>query len=103
MFLLISVAGCGPIAETPQSIAAKSMLTTREAVIGMAVTADNMCRQKIIAEAECLQAKKAYEQFQVCYGVASDTFLLYVRNGAGDYNALAIQVLACKEAFGGGK
>lgn len=102
VLLVFSLSACATT-ENAQSIAAKSMLTSRQAVIGAATATDALCKQKTLSAANCMMAKAAYEQFQVCYGAASDTFLLYVQKGAGDYNALALQVIACQQTFGGVK
>ena len=102
ILLSCSMAACATT-ENAQSIAAKSMLTSRQAVIGAATATDALCKQKTLSEANCAMAKVAYDQFQICYGAATDTFLLYLQKGAGDYNALAAQVVACQQTFGGVK
>lgn len=99
--LAFSLTACGPVAESPQSIAAKTLLTTRQAVIGAATATDALCKTGQLKQPECQTAKKAYEQFQVCYEPLSTAFLLYVQNGSGDYNKLVSDTLLCRQAFGG--
>lgn len=89
--------------ETPQSIAAKTLLTSRQAVIGAAKTTDALCKSKTLSPADCAAAKKAYEQYQVCYNSVSDTFILYVHDGKGDYNMLVNEIMTCQQSFGGVK
>jgi hypothetical protein len=98
LLLAISLTACATT-ETPQSITAKSLLSSRQAVIASAATVDTLCKQKVMSMADCMAAKKAYEQFQACYGAASDTFILYVQKGDGDYNSLVSQVVACQQSF----
>ncbi|MRR33171.1 hypothetical protein EG829_00525 [bacterium] len=71
-------AGCATT-ETPQSIAAKSLLSSRQGVIAAATTVDALCSQGIIGKADCDKAAKTYTQAQAAYNTASDAFLLYIQ------------------------
>jgi hypothetical protein len=83
------------------SITAKTLLTSRQAVIGAAKATDALCKIGDVKPPECAAAKKAYEDYQTCYTAGSVAFLMYVQNGAGDYNALGTEVLDCQQKFGG--
>lgn len=102
--LILLIMACSLTAcprETPQSVAAKTLLTTRQAVIGAATATDALCKTGQLKQPECQAAKRAYEQFQVCYEPLSTAFLMYVQNGSGDYNKLVGDVLTCQKSFGG--
>ena len=105
--LILILLSCSMVAcattETPQSMAAKTLLLTRQTVIAAARTTDELCKLGTVKQPECIQAKTAYEHFQVCYEPTSTAFLMAIQNGAGDYNKLANDALACQQAFGGTK
>lgn len=71
-------AGCATT-ETPQSVAAKSLLSARQGVIAAATTVDALCDQGVIGAADCNMAAEKYRQAQAAYNTASDAFLLYIQ------------------------
>lgn len=71
-------AGCATT-ETPQSVAAKSLLTARQGVIAAATTIDALCVQGVIGAADCSMAAEKYRQAQAAYDTSSDAFLLYIQ------------------------
>jgi flagellar basal body-associated protein FliL len=74
------ITGCATT-ETPQSTAAKSLLGTRQGIIAVATTADELCTQGVMKQADCDTAAKVYTQAQVAYNLASDAFLVYLDTG----------------------
>jgi hypothetical protein len=83
IMLCLGVFGCATTGkqETPQSIAAKSLLTTRQAIIATATTADSLCAQGYLQQDDCTRASYLYIQAQAAYAVASDAFLVYLTAG----------------------
>jgi len=84
LFILsaLLIAGCATgKQETPQSLAAKSLLTARQGIIGAATTADSFCTQGILKQADCSKAERIYIKSQGIYVTASDAFLLYLVSG----------------------
>jgi len=78
---LMFFSGCATT-ESAQSIAAKSLLSTRAAIITSAQAADDLCTQGIMKQADCDKALELYKQGQAAYNAASDGFLLYLETGA---------------------
>lgn len=80
--LLFFVSGCatGLTAnrETPESISAKTLLSSREAIKGTAVSIDDLCSQGVMKQAACTRARALYEQAQISWFTSSDSFLLYL-------------------------
>lgn len=78
---LVFMGGCATdqtANQTPQAIAAKSLLSARQGVIAAATTADALCSQGIMSQADCDKAKGIYTQAQQAYTTASDAFLVYL-------------------------
>jgi hypothetical protein len=106
-------AGCAAVQETPQSIAAKTLLTSRQAVIAGATTVDALCKQNIVKPADCVTAATLYKQSQAAYNVASDAFVLSIQTAnAADwteylkaessFTVLAQSTIVACQAFSGG-
>lgn len=80
--LMMLVSGCatGVTAkrETPQSIAAKTLLSSHQAVKGTAVTVDELCSQGIMKQASCTRARELYAQAQAAWFTSTDAYLLYL-------------------------
>jgi len=110
LFLTFSLAACASV-ETPQSITAKSLLSSRQTVIAAAVTADTLCKQKAIKASDCEVIKTQYERFQVGYNIASGSFVVYVQTGnetawkqaEAVFQKLSADTLACLATYGGVK
>lgn len=111
----LSLTGCpsNKATETPQSIAAKTLLSSRQAVIAGATTVDTLCKQHVVKPEDCATAALYYDQAQTAYGVASDAFVLAVKTGASSdwtvyltkeasYKELAASAIACYSSFQGG-
>lgn len=67
--------------QTPQSIAAKSFLSSRQAIIAAGMTADTLCSQGVMKQAECDRAGMIYRQAQAAYATASDAFIIAIQTG----------------------
>lgn len=78
LLAMVLFAGCATT-ETPQSLAAKSLLTTRQGIIAAATTVDGLCSQGVMKQQDCDRAAAMYTQAQAAYVTASDTFLLYLQ------------------------
>ncbi|MFH1027692.1 MAG: hypothetical protein V1791_06795 [Pseudomonadota bacterium] len=78
LVVMLVFSGCATV-ETPQSLAAKSLLTTRQGVIAAATTVDGLCSQGVMKKADCNQAALIYKQAQAAYATTSDAFLLYLQ------------------------
>ena len=113
LLLLLTLSACAHT-ETPQSLAAKTLLTSRQAVIAGATTVDALCKQGVVKPIDCATASTLYKQSQSAYNVASDAFVLAIQTGASadwaqyltkeaDYKALAASAIAAYNQFGGGK
>lgn len=71
--------GCAGIqGQSPQAIAAKALLSTRQGVIAAATTADTLCTQGVMTQADCDRAEETYTLAQQAYGTAADAFLVYL-------------------------
>ncbi len=73
--------GCASLGvknETPESLAAKGLLTARQGIIAAAQTADTLCTQGIMKRDACDQARKIYADAQPAYTAASDAFMVYL-------------------------
>lgn len=75
---VILASGCATV-ETPQSLAAKSLLTTRQGIIAAATTVDGFCTQGLLKQPDCDNASRIYNQAQTAYTTAADAFLLYLQ------------------------
>lgn len=111
--MVCSLAGCATT-ENAQSIAAKTLLSSRQTVIAGATATDALCKQKILTPADCTKAAELYEQSQAAYNLASEAFLVAVQTGnAVDWKAYLVKedtfknvagsAVACYNAFGGAK
>jgi len=109
---LLFFAGCATT-ETPQSIAAKSLLTSRQAIITSAEAANDLCSQGVMKQSDCDKARDLYKQGQAAYNAASDGFLLYLQSGnmadEAAFEALRARLsninsdlVVLLQAFGGG-
>jgi len=109
---IICLAGCATT-ETPQSMAAKSLLTARQGVIAAATTADELCIQGVMKQKDCDRAKEIYTQAQAAYLTASDAYLLYLlaadqasldrfRDAEGRLQALFLDIDGLAKSFQGG-
>lgn len=79
LFLSASgLSGCATI-ETPQSLAAKSLLTTRQGVIVAAGAIDDLCSQGVLRQTDCDNAAVMYTQAQAAYATAVSAFLFYLQ------------------------
>lgn len=76
--VILALPGCATV-ETPQSLAAKSLLSTRQGVIAAATTIDSLCSQGVMRQADCNQAALIYAQAQASYAATSDAFLLFLQ------------------------
>jgi hypothetical protein len=83
ILLTVFISGCATT-ETPQSIAAKSLLSTRQGIIAAATTADDLCTQGVMKQPDCDTGAKVYTEAQVIYNLASDAFLVYLDTGKPD-------------------
>jgi len=84
--LIIGLSACATT-ETPQSIAVKTLLSTRQGIIAAATTADELCTQGVLRQADCDKALALYKQGQAAYLVASDAFQVYLDTGrSGGYD-----------------
>jgi hypothetical protein len=80
IFIVMS-GGCASLSgknETPESLAAKSLLLARQGIIASAETVDTLCTQGIMKQDACDQARKIYVDAQPVYTATSDAFLLYM-------------------------
>lgn len=64
--------------ESPKSLAAKALLTTRQGIIASATVVDQLCSAGTLNQEECNKAAKLYKDAQPAYLSASDAFLLYL-------------------------
>lgn len=81
LLLAVLLAGCATdqaAKQSPQAIAAKSLLSARQGVIAAATTADDLCRQGVMGQKQCDTARLIYDQAQTAYATASDALLVYV-------------------------
>lgn len=81
LVLGMALTGCAGIQGTrqsPQAIAAKSLLSTRQGIIAAAMTADTLCTQGAMKQADCDRAEEMYGLAQQAYGTAADAFLVYL-------------------------
>ncbi|MEA5113035.1 MAG: hypothetical protein VB050_03325 [Geobacteraceae bacterium] len=78
VLFICCLTGCATT-ETPQSLAAKSLLSTRQGVIAAATTVDGLCAQGVVKQKDCDRASGIYSQAQAAYLTASDAFLLYLQ------------------------
>lgn len=112
LLVILILAGCATT-ESAQSLTAKSLLTSRQAVISSAQAADDLCTQDIMKQADCDKARELYKQGQAAYNAAADGFLLYLQTGSvSDEAQLAalsarlsninMDLTALLQAFGGG-
>lgn len=112
ILLSCSMAACATT-ETPQSLAAKTLLSSRQAVIAGATTTDALCKQKILSLGDCKKAEVLYKQAQTSYALASNAFVLAIQTGSSsdwktyllveaDYKTLAGSTVACYDSFRGG-
>jgi hypothetical protein len=82
-FLLsfLVMAGCSTLKQdTPQALAAKSLLAMKEAVITVAVTGDRLCKGGTIAPETCQQLAGDYIVAGAAYDLAADALTLALRN-----------------------
>ncbi len=77
---ILALAGCAT-QETPMSVTAKGLLTSRLAVIGMAETGDTLCSKGVLKQQDCDNIKEWYGQAQVAYKTGSDAMLAWVVTG----------------------
>ncbi len=109
---LVSISGCATT-ESAQSVAAKSLLSTRATIITSAQAADDLCTKGIMKQTDCDKARELYTQGQAAYNAASDGFLLYLNTGnlsdEAVFETLRVRLgvinsdlAALLQAFGGG-
>ena len=77
ILLAISLTACATT-ETPQSVAAKTLLTTRQGIIAAATSADALCTRNVLKQADCDKIAVIYRRTQPAYSLASDALLLYL-------------------------
>jgi len=110
--IVLSLPGCATV-ETPQSLAAKSLLTTRQGVIAAATTVDGLCSQGVLKQADCDKAALIYIQAQAAYATTSDAFLVYLQladsaslqkfqDAQLTFQALLLDIDGMAKAFQGG-
>jgi len=91
-------------------VSAKTLLTSRQAVIAGATTVDALCKQGVVKPVDCTKASTLYLQAQAGYNVASDAFVLAVQTGTSadwsaylakeaDFKALAASAISCYQEF----
>ena len=113
LVLLCSLTACATT-ENVYSIAAKTLLNSRQAVIAGATVTDTLCKQKVLKVDDCTKAAVMYEQAKASYALASDAFVLAVQSGnsadwsaylikEADYKTVAGSAIACYQAFTGGE
>lgn len=81
----ILLIGCAStsVKESPQSVGAKALLTSRQGIIAAATTVDTLCTQRVLQQSQCDQARVLYGQSQLAWTAAADAFLLFVQTGDG--------------------
>lgn len=81
LMALASIHGCAGLTgkqETPQSVAAKSLLSARQGIIAAATTADALCSQGFMKQNACNQVRELYNDAQPAYAAAADAYLLWL-------------------------
>jgi len=81
--------------ESPQSVAAKALLASRQGIVAAATTADALCTQGVMKQAECDKAAGIYQQAQLAWTTAADGFLVFIQTGeANSYNQAMPRLMA---------
>jgi len=61
--------------------ASKAMLGTREAIVGLAQGADQLCSQGVLDQSQCDEIAKIYADAKVTYDLAADAMVIAIESG----------------------
>lgn len=78
----VLLAGCATLRnDTPEALAAKSLLTAKEGIVAAARTGDALCDERRLAPEKCGQLADYYRRAMPAYDLAADSLAAAIRIG----------------------
>ena len=81
--LVMVLSGCAAFQEK-RGLATKALLTTKEAIVGIAEAADQLCSQGTLTQSQCDEVATVYEQAKAGYDAAADLLVVAVKSDSDD-------------------
>lgn len=82
--IAIMTSGCATTTQSPEILAGKSLLSTKEVIVTSAVVIDDLCDKQIAPADKCATAKQVYEQAKPAYDLAVESLSTAILMGSAD-------------------